>query len=51
MQGTVSPKSSDQPKVSARDLKTMDAPANLQYRASGIKTFNQRSPSARQARR
>ena len=50
MQGTVAPKA-DQPKVSARDLKTLDAPANLQYRASGIKSFNQRSPSARQARR
>ena len=34
----------DQPRVTTESLKRMDAPANLQYRVSGIKSMNSRKP-------
>ena len=32
----------DQPRVQAGELKRTEAPANIQYRVTGIKTFNPR---------
>lgn len=34
----------DQPRVSTQSLKRMDAPANLQYKVTGIRSFNSRKP-------
>jgi len=42
--GTVSPKA-DQPRVSTSSLRETSAPANLQYRVQGIKTFTGRDTS------
>lgn len=37
--------SSDQPRVNAKSLNKLSAPANLQYRTSGVKTYNARQPT------
>lgn len=37
--GNVQPKA-DQPRVTTESLKRSEAPANLQYRTQGIKSFN-----------
>ena len=37
--GTVSPKA-DQPRVSTSSLRETSAPANLQYRVQGVKSFD-----------
>lgn len=34
----------DQPRVSTEQLKRLSGPNDLQYRVSGIKTFNVRTP-------
>jgi hypothetical protein len=41
--GMTSPKA-DQPLATTSSLKRTEAPANLQYRVSGIKSFNARQP-------
>ena len=41
--GNIQPKA-DQPRVTTESLKRGDAPANLQYRVSGIKSFSGRTP-------
>ena len=47
----ISTSKSDQPTVLAKDLKRLDATDSMQYKVLGIKSYNQRSPSARQPRR
>jgi len=42
-QQTIEPKA-DQPRATTDSLKRTEAPANLQYRVSGIKSFNARQP-------
>lgn len=36
--------SADQPRFSTGELNRLDQPASIQYRTSGIKTYNQRQP-------
>lgn len=40
---TLSP-SADQPRFSTSELNRLDQPASIQYRVSGIKSYNQRQP-------
>jgi hypothetical protein len=42
-QQSIAPKA-DQPRASTESLKRTESPANLQYRVSGIKSFNARQP-------
>ena len=42
-QQSIAPKA-DQPRATTDSLKRTEAPANLQYRVSGIKSFNARQP-------
>lgn len=42
-QGNVQPKA-DQPRVTTESLKRGEQPANLQYRVTGIKSFNRTAP-------
>lgn len=42
-QATIAPKA-DQPRATTDSLKRTEAPANLQYKVSGIKSYNARQP-------
>jgi hypothetical protein len=42
-QQTIAPKA-DQPRATTDSLKRTEAPANLQYKVTGIKSYNARQP-------
>ena len=42
-QQTIAPKA-DQPRATTDSLKRTESPANLQYKVTGIKSFNARQP-------
>jgi len=43
-QGNTSFSATDRPRVSAKSVKTMSSTPNLQYRQSGVKTYNAKQP-------
>lgn len=42
-QATIAPKA-DQPRATTDSLKRTESPANLQYKVTGIKSYNARQP-------